>query len=101
MNAICLRLDLPEAELNESKLCNAGLTSKNTLRILNAIKPVTRVFTAMVAAKAVRVNVFPQAVLKIIIVPVGFPSDSGTSEATQVASRRDKLKSVYYQMKID
>ena len=48
--------------LIEPIVCSAdvALTPKNTLRILKTIKPVTRVFTAMVAAKAVRVNVHSQ-----------------------------------------
>ena len=38
----------------------AGLTSKYTLRILNTIKPVTKVFTVMDTTKAVRVTQPPQ-----------------------------------------
>ena len=61
----------------------AALTSKNTVRILNTIKPVTRPFTAMVAVRLVIVS-GNQAFFKV-----------GT---TQVA-RGYRLK-VAYQMKI-
>ena len=77
---------LPAAELNEP---NVLLTSKNVLRILNTIKPVMRVFTAMVAAKAVRFKVHPSGKLIIIgvkepvIISYGPAEDS--QEAPQVA----------------
>ena len=47
-------------------------TSKNTLRILNTIKPVTRVFTAMDEAKPDRVNVPPHGAVNIpsVIAPI-------------------------------
>ena len=54
MNMICRSL-VPPVELNEPNVrsTEVGLTSKNTLRILNTIMPVTRVFTVIDAAKAV------------------------------------------------
>ena len=65
----------------------AALTSKNTLRILNTIKPVTRAFTAMDTTKLVRTNVFSQ------ITPKNWSCTNvvAPSAASQVA-RRDKLK---------
>jgi hypothetical protein len=61
MNITCRSL-LPPVELNDPNVRSTeiGLNSKNTLRILNTIKPVTRAFTAMDVAKPVRVNVFIQ-----------------------------------------
>ena len=72
------------------------LISKNTLRILNTIKPVIRVFTAMDAAKPVRTTGSSQAVVE------EWPCTSVVepADASQVASRGDKLKSVY-QMEMD
>ena len=63
MNITCRSL-LPPVELNEPNVCSTevGLNSKNTWRILNTIKPVTRAFTAMDMAKPVRINVFSQGV---------------------------------------
>ena len=92
MNMICRSLVFsvePKVRLTET-----ALTSKNTLRILNTIKPVTRAFTAMDNGKLVRVTVIPQAGLEYwpctnVIAPFC---------ASQVA-RDDKLKSAY-QMKI-
>ena len=58
MNMICRSLGLP-VELNEPNVCStevALVISKNTLRILNTIKPVTRAFTTMDVAKAVRAS---------------------------------------------
>ena len=65
MNMICWSLG-PPVEFNEPHVCSSrvGLTSKNTLKILNTIKPVTRAFTTMDATKPVRANVFPQRVIK-------------------------------------
>jgi hypothetical protein len=81
MNMICRNL-LPSAE---PKVCSTEVgLNLMTLRILNTIMPVTRVFTVMDAAKPVINNVF------------GVP---GRAYAIQVA-RSDKLKSAY-QMKID
>ena len=96
MNMICRSLG-PPVELNEPHVCSTelALTSKNTLRILNTIKPVTRAFTTMDATKAVRVSVFPQGLIRIS------PSiiNNAPSDAVQVA-RGDKVKSTY-QMEID
>ena len=85
----------PNVRSNEVASGLSRLTSKNTVRILNTIKPVIRAFTTMDAAKPVRTRVFPQtAVEKSTVVA---PSD-----ANQVA-RSDKLKLAYaaYHMKID
>ena len=92
MNMICRSLG-PPVELNEPNVRStevALLTSKNTMRILNTIKPVTRAFTTMDAVKAVRVSVFPQGIPKIspfsiTYAPIG---------ASQVA-RGHKLESAY------
>ena len=83
-NMICRNLVPPVESKVRSTEVVAALTSMNTLRILNTIKPVTRPFTAMVAAK--------------LVIYSGFQASSivGT---TQVA-RGYKLKSAY-QMKID
>ena len=97
MKTICWSLWLP-VELNKSHVRSTevlALTSKNTLRILNTIKPVTRAFTTMDAAKPVRISVSPQGATKlssssIIVAP---------NDASQVA-RGDKSKSAY-QTKID
>ena len=93
MNMICRSLGLP-VELNDPNVRSnevasalSCLTSKNTVRILNTIKPVTRAFTTMDAAKPVRVR----GVLK------GTMSCSPI-DANQVA-RGDKLTSAY-QMRI-
>ena len=102
MNMIFRSLVPPVAsELNEPNVRSielvsglSCLTSKNTVRILNTIKPVTRAFTTMDAAKLVRVSVFPQtnSSSSNVIAP---------SDASQVA-RGDKLKSAYQlEMKID
>jgi hypothetical protein len=82
MNRIRPSLE-PPVELNEPKVrsTGVGLNSKNTLRILNTIKPVIRAFTAMDVAKAVRVNVFPQGAPKIL--PCS--NDFAPSGASQVA----------------
>ena len=95
-NMICRSLVPPpavEPKVRSTKVMVA-LTSKKTLRILNTIKPVTRVFTAMDKAKLVRVTVFPQAA------PESWPCTNvaAPSCASQVA-RGDKLK-LAYQMKI-
>ena len=56
MNVICRNLAPPvEPKLRSTEVL-AALTSKNTLRILNAIKPVARLFTAMDRAKLVVVS---------------------------------------------
>jgi hypothetical protein len=86
-----------------------ALTSKNTLRILNTIKPVTRVFTAMDRAKLVRVVGSPHEVIKNwsgnVIEPFIRVGSQVTNivapfVATQVA-RGDKLKSAYQMRSID
>ena len=61
MNRICRSLE-PPPKLDEPNVrsTEVGLNSKNTLRILNRIKPVIRAFTAMDVVKLVRVNTFPQ-----------------------------------------
>ena len=83
MNMICRNLVSPvEFKVRSTEVLPA-LTSKDTVRILNTIKPVTRPFTAMVAAILVVVR-GSQVTFKI-----------GT---TQVA-RGYKLK-LAYQMKI-
>ena len=85
MNMIFRSLVVPPVEPN---VCSTevGLTSKNTLRILNTIKPVARAFTTMDAAKAVKISVFPQGLTRspcfIILAP---------SAASQVA-RGDKIE---------
>ena len=89
MNTMICRSLVP---LVEPKVCPTevmvALTSKNTLMILNTIKLVTRVFTAMDKAKYVCGTI--SSVL-----------DIGISSANQVA-RGNKLKSAYQIMrKID
>ena len=54
MNMACRSL-VPPVDPN----LDVALTSKNTLRILNTIKPVTSAFTVKDATKPVRFNVFP------------------------------------------
>ena len=92
-NMICRSLVPPvEPKVRSTEV---ALTSKNTLRILNTIKPVTKVFTAMDVAKLVVSNVFhvfPQA-------PDEGASAGLPSIASQVASS-DRLK-LAYQMRID
>ena len=61
----------------------AAFTSKNTLRILNTIKPVTRPFTVMVVARLVRKS-----------------GNQALEYGTIQVARGYKLKSAY-QMKID
>ena len=82
-NMICRKLAPPVEPKVRSTEGLAALTSKNTLRILNTIKPVTRLFTTNVAAKLVVVTEMQETF------------KSGT---TQVA-RGYKLKSAY-KMKI-
>ena len=91
MNIICWSLG-PPVELNEPNVrsTEVALTSKNTLRILNTIKPVARAFTTMDAVKPVRVTVSPQRALKIS----PFSIIIGPSDASQVP-RGYKLKSTY------
>ena len=90
MNKICRSL-LPPVELNEPNVCSAevaALTSKNTTRILNTIKPVTRAFTTMDATKPVRTSGLPQAAIIGISCSISIaPSD------TNQVTRGNKLKS--------
>ena len=88
MNMICWNWEPLVEPRDRSKEGLAALTSKNTVRILNTIKPVTRPFTAMVRAKLVVSNG-----RKVI----GFKV--GAICTTQIA-RGHKLK-LTYQMKID
>ena len=81
---ICRNLVPPAEPKLRSTEVLAALTSKNTLKILNTIKPVARLFTAMLATKLVVVS-GPQLTFKIA--------------ATQVA-RGYKLKSAF-QMKVN
>ena len=70
----------------------------STFSILNTIKPVDRVFTAMDAANPVSANVLPQGAVKYSPCPI----DSAPRSASQVASRGDKLPvKLVYEMKID
>ena len=91
MNMICRSL-APPVELNKPNVRSTEvvLTCKNTSRILNTIKPVTRAFTTMDAAKPVRIIVDPQGAVK----NSSCFNDTAPSEASQVA-RGDKLKSAY------
>ena len=89
MNVICRSL-----LFSKGRSTKIASTPKNTLRILNTIRPVTRAFTAMDKGKLIRVTVIPQAGVEYwpctnVIAPFC---------ASQVA-RCDKLKSAY-QMKI-
>ena len=88
MNMICwsLLLRVEFNEPNDDCSTEVALTSKNTLRILNTIKPVTMAFTTMDATKAVRVNMFPQGSIKVTSSFITAPSC-----ASQVA-RDNKLK---------
>ena len=95
MNMICRSLG-PPVELNEPNVRSTEvvlLTSKNTLRILSTIKPVTRAFTTMDAAQPVRSSVSPRGVLKIspFSVTISVP---GPFVAIQVA-RGCKFKSAF------
>ena len=80
-------------EFNEPKVSSpeTALTSKNTLRILYTIKPVTRAFTAMDAAKLVTITGGPQGA---IWNPAWSSNVVEASDPNQVA-RDDKLKSAY------
>ena len=95
MNMICRSLaPLVEPKVR-STIVTVALTSKNTLRILNTIKPVIRVLTTMDIAKLVRTTVLPQAAYKV------WPCTNVIESlyATQ-AARGNKLKSAY-QIKTD
>ena len=52
---------VPKVRSTEVGLAASGLTSKNTLTILNTINPIARAFTAMDEVKAVRVTGYTQA----------------------------------------
>ena len=85
-----------QRSLDRSKV--AALTSKNTPRILNTIKPVTRVFTAMDRVKLAIIIGIPQK--SSITLPC--TTGSAKADASQITSRRpgDKLKSESaYQMR--
>ena len=121
MNMICRSL-LPLVEPNILST-EVGLTSKNTLRILNTIKPVIMAFTAMDTVKLVIIIGFKGTCCELevdsgtipsisidpsvhfsIFQTSCFPVDVGftnieASDPNQVA-RGDKLKSAY-QMNID
>ena len=90
MNMTCRSLVPPV----EPKVCSTevavALTSKNTMRILNTIKPVTRVFTAMDKTKLVRTTVFHQAVTNFWSC-INITAPFCASQIT----RGNKLKSVY------
>ena len=87
MNMICRSLVPPVEPKVRSTEVTVVLTSKNTLRILNTIKPVTKVFTVMDKARLVRVTLTPQSEVKI------WPCTNAIapSGASQVA-RGDNLK---------
>ena len=91
-NMTCRSL-LPPVESKVSSV-KIGFTSKNTLRILKTIKPVTRAFTTMDTTRAVKPIIAPQPADTI------WPCTNinGPSCPSQRA-RGDKLKSTY-QMKI-
>ena len=91
MNMICWSLGFP-VELNDPNVSSTevGLTSKNTLRILNTIKLVTRAFTTMDTIKLVRPSLFPQGAPKTSL----FTIVVAPSDASQ-AARDDKLRSAY------
>ena len=95
-NTICPNLVPPvEPKVRSTEVALRPLTSKNTLRILNTIKPVTRVFTTIDATKPVRTTGSSQAVLEEWpCISVVEPAD-----ASQAARDNTKLKLVY-QMKI-
>ena len=63
-NMTCRRLVLPLADDPKLRSIEVALTSRNTMRILNTIKPVTKVFTVMESAKLVREIGIPHAIEK-------------------------------------
>ena len=91
-NMICRSLLPPPVELEEPKVrpFEFALRSKNVFRILNTIKPVTRAFTTMDAAKLVRTTGVPQSAA------VNWPWSNviAASDPNQVA-RGENLKSAY------
>ena len=98
MNMMCRSL-VPPVEPNV-RSTEVVLTSKNTLRILNTIKPVTRAFMAMDTAKHVRISLVAQRTLKDSPYSKWVASvNRKPSDAIQEA-RDDNLKSAY-KMKIN
>ena len=95
MNMTCRSLVPPVEPKVRSTEVIVALTSKNTLRILKTIKPVTRVFTAMDKVILVRDTVFIQTALKIWFCTNIF----APFFASQI-TRGNKLK-LAYQMKIE
>jgi hypothetical protein len=96
MNMTCLRLVPPVPKVRSNEVVTV-LISKNTLRILNTIKPVTMVFTAMDRTKLVGINGFsgiPAAKPKYTDSPWKNVNPFGPSDAREIA-RGDKLKSAY------
>ena len=80
-NMVCRNLAPPPEPKVRSTEVTVELTNKNTLRILNTIKPVTRAFTAMDKTRLV------------IVTGTAHCADAvGLSDPSQVA-RGDKLKS--------
>ena len=90
MNMICRNL-LPPVELKVRSTEVPGIALV-TLRILNTIMPVTRVFTAMDAANPVINTVFGQALELVLLFSL--------KAATSQVARGDNLKSAC-QIKID
>ena len=86
MKIICRNLLPP----HDPKICSTevGSIPAVTLRILNKIKPVTKVFTAMDAAKPVKNNTFGQSLLLLML------EYTSKAVASQVA-RGDKLNKAY------
>ena len=97
-NMICRSLVLPLLVFDESEVRSSelALRPKNTFRILNTIKPVTRVFTAMDAARLVWITGGAQAAFFNL---PWLSNVVAASDPNQVAWG-NKLKSAY-QMKID
>jgi hypothetical protein len=85
MSRICRSLEHP-VELDVPSR-SSEIDAKNTLRILNTIKPVIRAFTAMDVAKPVRTNGDPQRTLAVDKLSTNTPIG-----ASQVAID-DKLRS--------
>jgi hypothetical protein len=96
MNMICRSLVSPVDSESKVRLTEIALTSKNTLMILNTIKPVTRVFTAIDKGRLIRVTVIPQAELEY------WPCTNVTVPfCTSQVARGNNLKSAYaIEMKI-
>ena len=90
MNMTCRSLVPPVVPKVRSTEVEAALTSKNTLRILNTIKPVTRAFTAMDRVK--------------LVIYIGLSQEVEVATnallVVRYIARDNKLKSPY-QIKID